>query len=148
TSRSRQRSSFRRIHLTCRRCATCRAKGTERPTRRAGFHLDHVNSTRIDAMKRHSNHPARHGAIIPMVAVCLVGLMGMVALAIDIGMVAIAKNQAQNAADTAACATVRTFTGQSGYNLAAAPIAGITAAKANTILGSAIACDPTNIANT
>jgi hypothetical protein len=71
-----------------------------------------------------------------------------VALAIDIGMVAIAKNQAQNAADSAACATVRTFNGQSGYNLAAAPVAGMTAAQANTILGSAIACSPASITDT
>ena len=87
----------------------------------------------------------RRGAIIPLVAMCMVGVLAMVALAIDIGMVAIAKNQAQNAADTAACATVRTFTGQTGYNLSAAPTAGVTAAQNNSILGSAVVCNPGSV---
>ena len=36
---------------------------------------------------------------MPLVAICLVGLMGFMALAIDIGILAVARNQAQNAAD-------------------------------------------------
>ncbi len=91
------------------------------------------------------NHP-RRGAIIPFVAVCLIALLGMVALAIDIGMVAVAKAQAQNAADSAAVATVRTFTGQTGYNLANAPKAGFQAAAANQILASAVNTNASSIA--
>ncbi len=46
----------------------------------------------------------RNGSILPLVVVSLVGICGFVALAIDIGMVAVAKTQCQNAADAAATA--------------------------------------------
>ena len=53
----------------------------------------------------------RRGAVLPIVTICLVGLMGFIALAIDIGMVAVGRNQAQNAADAAAVAGVRVLDG-------------------------------------
>src|SRR5205807_1098572 len=86
-------------------------------------------------------------AIIPLVALCLVALMGMVALAIDIGMVAVAKTQAQNAADAAALAGTRTFNQQSGYNLAQAPVNAVAIATANKIFAAPITGDPKAIAN-
>src|SRR6266480_3504387 len=89
----------------------------------------------------------RRGAVIPLVAITLVALMGMVALAIDIGMVAVAKTQAQNAADTAAMAGIRTFNGQSGYNLTNAPVNAVTAATQNKIFSSNVSGDPASIAN-
>ena len=50
---------------------------------------------------------ARTGAIIPLLAISLVAILGVVALAIDIGSLALAKNQLQNAADAGAFAGAR-----------------------------------------
>ena len=58
----------------------------------------------------------RKGSIIPLLALSLVGLVGMVALSIDIGLIAIARNQCQNAADSATLAGVRTLTGDQSNN--------------------------------
>src|SRR5713226_2167058 len=89
----------------------------------------------------------RRGAIIAYIAVGNVFVLALVALAIDIGMVAVAKTQAQNAADSAALAEVRTFTGQSGYNLSSAPVNAVTAATQNKIYSSYVPGDPKAIAN-
>jgi len=96
---------------------------------------------------RLNQRQARRGAIIPLVAITLIGLMGMLALAIDIGMVAVAKTQAQNAADVAAMAGVRTFTGQSGYNLSNVSVNAVTAATQNKIFSSYVSGDPASISN-
>lgn len=96
-------------------------------------------------MLRRANSRRRRGAIIPLVAVCLVAIMGLLALAIDIGMLAVAKTQAQNAADAAAMAGTRTFNQQSGYNLANVPKQGVNTAMANKIFGTSISGDPKNI---
>lgn len=50
---------------------------------------------------------SRHGTIIPMLAVCCVALFGFVALAIDLGMLMVARGECQNAADAAALAGAR-----------------------------------------
>ncbi|QEL13245.1 pilus assembly protein TadG-related protein [Limnoglobus roseus] len=50
---------------------------------------------------------ARRGTIIPMLAVCAVALFGFLALAIDLGMLMVARSQCQNAADAAALAGAR-----------------------------------------
>jgi hypothetical protein len=89
----------------------------------------------------------RRGAIIAYIAAFNVFLLAMVAIAIDIGMVAVAKAQAQNAADVSAMAGVRTFNGQSGYNLTNAPINAVTAATQNKIFSSAVTGNPASIAN-
>src|SRR5262245_34347167 len=80
----------------------------------------------------------RRGAVLPLVAICLVALIGMVALAIDLGMVAIARNQCQNAADGAAMAGVRVLNGDAGVNYKStdAPLAAMKIATANRILGT------------
>ncbi len=49
----------------------------------------------------------RRGTIIPLLAVCSVALFGFVALAIDLGMLAVARGRCQNAADAAALAGAR-----------------------------------------
>lgn len=49
----------------------------------------------------------RAGTIVPMLAVCCVVLFTFVALAIDIGMLLVARSQCQNAADAAALAGAR-----------------------------------------
>jgi hypothetical protein len=77
----------------------------------------------------------RRGAVLPLVAFCLVGLVGVLALAIDVGMIAVARSQCQNAADAAAMAGVRTINGDSlsNYNYAAVPGKAIQAATSNRI---------------
>lgn len=79
----------------------------------------------------------RRGAIIPLAAFCMVGFMVLLALAIDIGMIAVSRSQCQNAADTAAMAGARTANGDSAtnYNFSAIPGGALDAALANQILG-------------
>src|SRR5438067_1820786 len=87
--------------------------------------------------------PATHrraGAVLPLVTVCLVGLVGFVALAIDVGMVAVARTQAQSAADVAALAGARTLDGKSANNNRVnAEAEAVEAATSNSILAVPIA---------
>lgn len=94
-------------------------------------------------MIQQGNNRGRRGAVVPMAAICLVGLVGLTALAIDIGMIAVARSQCQNAADTAATAGCRTINGNSSsnYNIAAMPGQAISAALANKVLGQGIQGD-------
>src|SRR5262245_28577399 len=80
----------------------------------------------------------RPGAVLPLVTVCLVGLIAFVALAIDIGMMAVARSQAQSAADVAALAGARTLDGSTGNNKTNAEAEAKEAAKANYILSAKI----------
>ena len=58
-------------------------------------------------MRVHTRATARRGAILPYLALTIVALLGFMALAIDLGMIMVAKTQAQNAADAAAFAGAR-----------------------------------------
>ena len=49
----------------------------------------------------------RRGITLPLIAISLVGLCGFIALAVDVGRVAIARVQIQTAADIAAAAGAR-----------------------------------------
>jgi hypothetical protein len=82
----------------------------------------------------------RRGTILPLVAIALVGLFGFVALAVDIGMVAVARTQCQNAADAAAMAGARTLTGDPSANndAGAAVNNAYAAAMANSILSQPV----------
>ena len=85
------------------------------------------------------NDRLRRGAVLPVVTVCLVGLMGFVALAIDIGVMVVARTQSQNAADIAALAGARTLDGKTSSNNVAAAIAEAKeAATSNHVLNAAI----------
>jgi len=90
----------------------------------------------------------RAGTILPLVAVCLITLLGFVALAIDIGVMQVARTQCQNAADTAAIAGARSLTGDStsNYNYAGALPAAQSAADGNSVLGQALAGSQAQIA--
>ncbi|MEX0612061.1 MAG: TadE/TadG family type IV pilus assembly protein [Pirellulales bacterium] len=57
-------------------------------------------------MTRKSSNRLRRGAIVPLVAVILVVLIGMVAFSVDIGYILVARTEAQNAADSAALAGI------------------------------------------
>ncbi len=77
----------------------------------------------------------RRGTVLPLLAVSLVGACGFVALAVDVGMVAVAKNECQNAADAAALAGVRSIDGSANPNLEGATSNARRAAQSNRILG-------------
>jgi Flp pilus assembly protein TadG len=90
-------------------------------------------------MQFRTETPARSAAILLYVAFSLVGLLGFIALATDLGMLLVAKTQAQNAADSAAFAAARSLTGGSSANTSQATTNGISAAGANVILGAPVA---------
>ncbi len=60
--------------------------------------------------------PVRRGTVVPLLALTIVALVGFLALAIDLGMLAVAKAQAQQAADLAALTAARTVNGNAAYN--------------------------------
>ena len=71
-------------------------------------------------------------------AISSVALFGFIALAVDLGMLMVAKTQAQNAADAAAFAGARTLTGGTNANTTQATTNGQDVAAANKILGKTI----------
>ena len=82
----------------------------------------------------------RRGTVLPLVALTIVAQLSFLALAIDLGMLAIAKTQVQNAADLAALTAARTSNGDatSTYNQSAATTNAQHALTYNSILGKAI----------
>jgi hypothetical protein len=65
-------------------------------------------------------------------------LVGFVALAVNIGLLALMRTQAQSAADSAAMAGARTLNGTSGNNSTNASAAAVAAAGANSVLGQPV----------
>ena len=57
---------------------------------------------------------SRRGTVLPMLAACLIALFTFVALAVDLGMVAVARTDCQNAADIASLAGTRTLNNKPG----------------------------------
>jgi Flp pilus assembly protein TadG len=82
----------------------------------------------------------RRGTILPLLALSIVALVAFLALAIDLGMLTIAKAQIQNAADIAALTAARTVNGNASinYNQSAATTNAQNILTYNTILGTAI----------
>jgi protein TonB len=78
----------------------------------------------------------RRGSVLPLVVLGSVALFGFVALAIDLGMMMVARNQCQNAADSAALAGARKITGDpsTNYNYPAVVPAANAAASNNFVL--------------
>jgi len=89
-------------------------------------------------MRKPMRTDRREGAVLPLVTVCLVGLIAFVALAVDLGMLAVARTQAQAAADISALAGARTLNGNSGNNKPNAEAEATEAAKSNYILATKI----------
>ncbi len=83
----------------------------------------------------------RRGTVLPLFALALMGLMGVIALAIDIGLIAVARTQAQNAADIAALTGARLLNGDttSTYNISQSATSAATAATYNKILEQSVA---------
>src|SRR5579872_4445433 len=82
----------------------------------------------------------RRGTVVPLLAFTIVVLVAFLALAIDLGMLAVAKAQAQQAADLAALTAARTLNGNSTgtYNSAAATTNAQNVLSYNVILGQSI----------
>jgi Flp pilus assembly protein TadG len=82
----------------------------------------------------------RRGTILPLLAISLTALVAFLALAIDMGMLVIAKAQAQNAADLASLTAARTLTGDSSsnYNQSSATTNAQNILTYNYILGNSI----------
>lgn len=60
----------------------------------------------------HLRHTSRRrGSILPLLAISIVALMGMIALAVDIGVLTVARTQAQDIADLTALAGARMLNG-------------------------------------
>ena len=89
----------------------------------------------------------RRGSILPLLAISVIALCGFAALAIDLGMIMVAKAQAQNAADAAAFAAARTLTGGASANTAAAITNGQKVASTNMILNQSIPTANVTIVN-
>src|ERR687883_686916 len=58
-----------------------------------------------------SVHARRASAIVPLTALLATVLVGMVAFSVDVGYIAVARNELQNAADSAALAGAARLTG-------------------------------------
>jgi hypothetical protein len=71
---------------------------------------------------------------LPLVVISLVAICGFTALAIDIGMVAVAKAQCQNSADAASLAGARSLDGTPGQNMPTAVANATNAAQVNKVL--------------
>lgn len=80
------------------------------------------------------------GTIAPLMALLMTTMVGFLALSIDVGMLAVAKTQAQQAADLATLTAARTVNGDStgNYNLTAATTNSRNALSYNLILGQAV----------
>lgn len=98
-------------------------------------------------MRLNHQRRARRGTMIPFLAVSIIALMGMIALAVDIGLIAVARTQAQNAADIAALAGARTLNGDPTlqYNIANSVSTAKTSATNNTVLGTAVTVPDTTV---
>src|SRR4051812_28469246 len=82
---------------------------------------------------------SRTGSVLPLLACCLIGLCAFVALAIDLGMLAVSRTQAQNAADVSALLGARTLNNKptsTNSNLVPAVAQAKTAATSNPHLST------------
>jgi Flp pilus assembly protein TadG len=90
-------------------------------------------------MRRRTSATIRRGSILPFLAISVVALCGFAALSVDLGMIMVAKTQAQNAADAAAFAGARSLTGgTTAKSTSTATTNAQNVATANTILNQPI----------
>jgi Flp pilus assembly protein TadG len=83
---------------------------------------------------------SRKAAILPMLAISMVALIGIIALAVDIGILAQTKSQIQSAADAAALSGSRGLTGdtKTDNNRAAVNGLALSTVQASTIMGKSL----------
>ena len=89
----------------------------------------------------------RRGSTLPLIAVSMVMLAGFLALSIDLGIMAVAKTQCQNAADAAAIAGARTLNGTTSGNTTAATTTAQAAGAANLVLANTLQSSAIAISN-
>ncbi|HWA98345.1 MAG TPA: pilus assembly protein TadG-related protein [Pirellulales bacterium] len=90
-------------------------------------------------MKTHRpSDDRRRGTVLPLVAIALIPVLGFLALSIDLGLIAIARTQSQNAADNAAIAAVRTLDGSTTGNTSRATSNAQQAGTLSAVLGQSI----------
>jgi Putative Flp pilus-assembly TadE/G-like len=96
---------------------------------------------------RRNSRRRRDGVVLVLIVVSLVALFTFVALAVDLGMLAVARTQAQDAADSAAMAGARTLNGVSSNsnNYAAATPTAVQAATGNSILSAPVPSSAVNV---
>ena len=82
------------------------------------------------------------GATLVLVVFALTALLGVAALALDIGMMEWARQQAQNAADAAALAGGQNMATTAGASAAATQVVGANNAGGGAFQGVAITCNP------
>jgi Flp pilus assembly protein TadG len=82
---------------------------------------------------------------VAMLAIFIVGLFGMAALAIDLGILYTARTSAQHAADAAALAGAYSFLNATSAQPAAAQDAAVAAAGANYVLGNPVVISAANV---
>ncbi len=89
---------------------------------------------------RNRRNSSRSGAVLVLVVIATVALFTFVALAIDLGMLAVARTQLQDAADLAAMAGARTLNGDTAAdnNYANAQPNALVAATNNSVLSKQI----------
>jgi len=85
-------------------------------------------------MHLRSQRKDREGSILPLVTVCLIAIFAFVALAIDVGLLLVAKTQCQNAADVAAMTAARSLDGSANPDYVGAANNGKNAANKNNVL--------------
>ena len=116
--------------LPCSPCLPLRISPPARPGHRRGP---------APATGRRRGRPhSRRGAALVLLLLFLIPLIAFLALAIDMGLLAVARTQCQNAADVAALAGVRTLNGNpaTNNNYAAVTPAAQAASTANTVLST------------
>lgn len=88
---------------------------------------------------RNKKDVVRSGSVLPLTAISLVALMGLIALGVDLGMLAVARTQCQDAADLAALAGTRMLNGNvANNNLTAAQNFAVSCATSNSVLAVAL----------
>lgn len=95
-----------------------------------------MNRLSVGSSSRFSNRLPRKekGAVAVIVALSLVGLIGFVGLALDLGKLYVAKTELQNSADACALAAARELTGANTNQLVLAEAAGITTGERHDVL--------------
>jgi hypothetical protein len=96
-------------------------------------------------MRLRTQQSRRLGAIIPMVAISLVALFAFLALAIDLGMLLVARTQAQNVVDAASMAGARTLDGTPSHNKGNAILNAKAVAQLNVVLGQGVQLNDSDI---
>jgi Flp pilus assembly protein TadG len=98
-----------------------------------------MNIPKAESARAMNSNQLRRGTILPLFAMALVSVVGFVALAVDIGVLAIADTQCQNAADNAAMAGARSLNGNTTSSTTTTATSNAqSAGAANSILNTAI----------